>query len=250
MWTVRPSTRGRGMPVPARRPERLHELDLEGVRVRVRVREDARARRMILRVDPARDEAVLVLPRGISPDDGIRFVRGKAGWLLPRLARVPDRVAFVPGAVVPVLGVAHAIRHAPERRTVVSVEDGEIVVAGSADAVERRVAGWFRVEARRQLARRAHTLAERLPATVARITVRDTRSRWGSCTPAGALSFSWRLILAPEPVLDYVVAHEVAHLVEMNHGARFWRLVAGLCPDHAGPRGWLREHGAGLHRYG
>lgn len=250
MWMAKSTTRGRRAPSPARRPERLHELDLGGVRVRLRVREDARAQRLILRVDPVRDEAVLVLPRGVGDDEGIRFVRRKADWLVPRLARVPDRVGFVPGAVVPVLGVPHAIRHAPERRTVVSVEGGEILVAGAVDAVERRVAGWFRVEARRQLARRAHTLAERLPATVARVTVRDTRSRWGSCTPAGALSFSWRLILAPEPVLDYVVAHEVAHLVELNHGDRFWRLVARLCPDHAGPRGWLREHGAALHRYG
>ena len=102
----------------------------------------------------------------------------------------------------------------------------------------------------RNRSRRARLYAARIGKTVSRVTVRDTKSRWGSCSAAGALSFSWRLILAPEPVLDYVVAHEVAHLVEMNHGPRFWRLVRAMIADPSAQRAWLRRHRAELLSYG
>ncbi|MGH7048026.1 MAG: M48 family metallopeptidase, partial [Stellaceae bacterium] len=114
----------------------------------------------------------------------------------------------------------------------------------------RRVRDALATLARNELARRARKLAAQIGRKIAGIGVRDTRSRWGSCSSSGNLSFSWRLILAPEPVIDYVVAHEVAHLAEMNHGRRFWRLVEHLMPDHAAPRAWLDRHRAQLLAYG
>ena len=131
-----------------------------------------------------------------------------------------------------------------------AIAEGEIRVRGDPAHLARRVRDHLAALARDELARRARPLAAHVGCTIARVTVRDTRSRWGSCSASGNLSFSWRLIFAPEEVVDYVVAHEVAHLAEMNHGPRFWRLVERLAPGNAGPRAWLDRHRARLLSYG
>ncbi len=129
-------------------------------------------------------------------------------------------------------------------------EDGEILVSGRAEHLPRRVRDWIKKEAKQAIVPRAETYARRLGRNFARITVRDTKSRWGSCAVSGNLSFSWRLIMTPEWVLDYVIAHEVAHLAHMNHGPSFWRTVAGLDVDADRSRAWLNQESARLHRIG
>ncbi len=125
-----------------------------------------------------------------------------------------------------------------------------LVVGGEAESISRRIEAWLRGEARRVLTERAGAQAERLGRSPGRISIRDTRSRWGSCSSAGMLSFSWRLILAPPEVLDYVVAHEMAHLAQRGHGAEFWRIVARLTAHMDAGRAWLRLKGRDLFRYG
>lgn len=223
-------------------------LEVSGIAVRVR--RSRRARRLALRLSPRDDHAELVLPPRASLAEGRRFAELRSGWLERRLAQLPPRVAFADGAVVPVLGVPHRLRHQPGAAGRVRREGGEIVVPGARAGMERRVEAWLRRQARRELVARAGAAARRLGREACRVSVRDQATRWGSCSARGALSFSWRLILAPETVLDYVVAHEAAHLAEMNHGPRFWALVAELCPDADAARGWLRRHGARLRRYG
>ena len=208
---------------------------------------------MTLRVDAKTGGVQLTLPRGASRRDGLDFAERHRDWLLRRLADLPPAVPFLDGVEIPYLGAPHLIRHAPEARRGVWREAGEIVVSGGAEFVPRRVTDFLKREAKREIQGRAQAKAELLPAkarTLRRVTLRDTRSRWGSCAHSGDLSFSWRLILAPDPVLDYVVAHEVAHLAEMNHGPAFWRLVGRLADAVAEPKAWLRREGAGLHRYG
>jgi len=221
--------------------------------VPLRVRESARARRITVRIDAGADSVELVLPRRVSLSAGLRFLDARRDWLAAHLAEMPEHVAFADGAIVPVLGTPHRIRHLGERVTgarTVTIADGEIRVVGAAPHVARRVRDHLIALARQELGQRARALAGRIDRRVARITVRDTRSRWGSCSASGALAFSWRLILAPEAVLDYVVAHEVAHLAEMNHGPRFWRTVEMLSPGSARQRGWLSRNRARLLRYG
>ncbi len=128
--------------------------------------------------------------------------------------------------------------------------DKILCVAGDSEFIDRRVHDFLKREARRALTDASHRYADVLGVKVKRITIRDQSSRWGSCTSAGALSFSWRLILAPPYVLDYLAAHEVAHLVEMNHSARFWKVVAKICPATERAKRWLDTHGNDLHRYG
>ena len=206
-----------------------------------------RARRVSLRFDHGEGRIVVVLPRRATLP-GMRFASTAVDPRPPRL--LPEPVPFRAGRSIPFLGVMHRIRHQPQARGVVWQEEGAIHVAGRAEHLARRIEDWLRREARREIERRARAKAELIGKRIAAITIRDPKSRWGSCSPRGHLSFSWRLILAPRHVLDYVVAHEVAHLKELNHGPRFWKLTAELTRDADGARAWLNEHGPLLHRYG
>jgi hypothetical protein len=211
----------------------------------------ARARRVSLRVDSARRRIVLTVPMRLARDTAIAFAQSQAGWIAARLKRMPSRQPFADGAEVPIQGVPHRIRHRPEARGTVWLEAGEIHVAGKAEHLPRRLRDWLAAEARRLIVPLALAKAERVERPVKRISVRDQRSRWGSCGPDGSLSFSWRLILAPPEVLDYLVAHEVAHLVHMNHSARFWALNEKLCDGPmASPHTWLKANGERLLQYG
>jgi hypothetical protein len=209
-----------------------------------------RARRITLRLDKTSGRLRLTLPPGVSEREGLRFAARQEGWLRRRLAELPQAVPFVDGAELPILGVPHRIVHRPEARRGVWRAAGELHASGQAEHLPRRIRDFLKAEARREIAPRAHELADRVGRPVGRITLRDTVSRWGSCSARGDLSFSWRLVLAPESVLHYVVVHEVAHLRHMNHGAQFWALVDRLMDDPETPKAWLRRHGASLMRYG
>ncbi|MEM7223412.1 MAG: SprT family zinc-dependent metalloprotease [Pseudomonadota bacterium] len=214
------------------------------------VRRNGRARRITLRLDPSGDHVCLTLPRGVAIAEGLDFARSRASWLTGQLAGVPPRIPFAPGARLPILGHEHEVRHCPGARRGVWLEDGALMVSGFPEHLERRVRDFLKAEAKRETTERAFAKARQIERPIVNLTLRDTQSRWGSCTPEGAISLSWRLVLAPLEVLDYVVAHEVAHLVHMNHGPRFWALTAKLTDQVEGPKRWLRDNGARLLRYG
>ncbi len=243
-----PQSAARGEPQLAEIQRQVVALDL-GTSVSIRV--SPRARRIGLRIDAAERIVELVLPHGVPASHGLKFLASKRGWITARFEALPQLVPFIEGAIVPVLGVPHRIcREAHSNTPPVAIVDGQIRVRGDPLHLARRVQDYLVAMARSELTRRARPLAARIGRDVARVTVRDTKSRWGSCSGRGNLSFSWRLIFAPEPVIDYVVAHEVAHLAEMNHGPRFWRLVESLSPDNATPRAWLKRHRSRLLSYG
>ena len=226
----------------------------DGPQLVVALRFSKRAKRMSLQIETAGNNAVLVVPDEVPVGEAERFACHHAGWLARNLACRPGPVAFEPGAEIPILGVPHRIQHCPEGRGGVWVDSKNnsdvISVSGAPNHLARRVTDWLRRRARDEITPRARTHAHRLNRAAARISIRDTTSRWGSCSSRGILSFSWRLVLAPERVLNYVCAHEAAHLVEMNHSPVFWRLVEELVGDWQEPRTWLRLNGAKLHRYG
>lgn len=225
-------------------------LALGGRAIPLVMRKSRRARYLSLRLDPVEDAVELVLPWGVSLREGLRFAATKTAWLSANLESRPPRVVFAPDVRIPFLGTEHRILHDPAARAGVRREEGCILVSGAPEFVARRVRDWLKREAARVLAERARATAARIGRHVERVRVRDPKSRWGSCAPDGGLSFSWRLVLVPESVLDYVVAHEVAHLVHANHGKRFWRLVAELTTDGEDARAWLTGNGAALLRYG
>lgn len=169
---------------------------------------------------------------------------------MERLAAMAPAVEFAPGAEVLIGGVPHVIRHDPKARGGAFLDGKTIVVTGALEFLRRRVADFMRAEARRRIVLRVTPHAEALGVKPRAIRVKDTRSRWGSCAPDGTLAFSWRLVMAPDWVLDYVVAHEVAHLRELNHSARFWAHVDALAPQREAAVEWLRVEGPALLRVG
>lgn len=220
----------------------------------VRLRRHRQARRYTLRIAAATREIILTMPPRGSLKEARAFAQKHGGWIAARLHRLPEAVRFTDGVMVPLRGVPHRIVHRREMRGTVWVEtdcgDNLLCVAGDAPHINRRIGDFLRREARRELEAVSQKFAAALGVGVRRVVVRDQISRWGSCSSSGVLSYSWRLILAPGYVLDYLAAHEVAHLVEMNHSVRFWRLVQRICPDHERAKIWLDVHGGDLHRYG
>ncbi|WP_036289080.1 M48 family metallopeptidase [Methylosinus sp. PW1] len=219
------------------------------------------ARRFTLRVRFAARDAVLTMPARASLREAREFTERHAAWIAARLNRLPDTIPFRDGAVVPLRGVDHSIAHRPSARGTVWTEtrfaldtalcDGfDLCVAGREEHVHRRIVDFLKREARHDLeaAVERHTRALGLPARS--VGLRDTVSRWGSCSASGSLNFSWRLIMAPAFVLDYLAAHEVAHLEYLDHSDRFWALTRRLCAETDRAEGWLSTHGAHLHKFG
>ncbi len=213
------------------------------------IRRSARSARLRLRIDPKRG-IVLNLPPRVSLKAGLAFVERELDWIVAHLDRLPAPVPFRDGAVLPLLGVPHRITHAPDRRGFVWREADQILVAGGAKHLPRRVRDWTRKVAKEEISRRAEKYAARIGTSYSGITLRDPASRWGSCSSTGRLNFSWRLLLMPEEVMDYIVAHEVAHLRHMDHSPAFWALVDEMHPGVPAARKWLRINGADLHKYG
>jgi len=239
-----------------RRPPdpQLIEIAFDGEIHPVELRRHAQARRYTLRVQAATRTVVLTMPMRGSVREAKAFAQRNGGWIAARLKRLPHAIALADGLELPLRGVPHRIVHHPGARGTVWVETGEglplICVAGDGAHLARRVRDYLKREAKRELDAASRHYAGALGVTLKRVAIRDQTSRWGSCTSAGVLSYSWRLILAPPQVLDYLAAHEVAHLVEMNHSQAFWRVVAGICPDWQRAKGWLDANGNALHRYG
>lgn len=229
-------------------PDQVIEVD--GRTITVRPRRNKSARRITLRVDARGDCAILTLPRRTSLKKGIGFAREKAGWLASKLAALPPLTPFADDATVPFRGAPLLIRHFPlAGREPVRAED-VLYVPGEAERIPARVTDWMKAQARDALDRTAAEKARAIGRAPPPIGIRDPRARWGSCSARGRLSFSWRLIMAPPLVLDYVVAHEVAHLVHLNHGRGFREVVGRLADAEDEARRWLAREGSGLHRYG
>jgi predicted metal-dependent hydrolase len=251
----------------------------------VELRRSRRAQRFSLKVSHTERAAILTLPQEVKMQEAGNFLLRHMDWLKRQMERLPQPVPFADGAVIPLRGVSYRISYAGALRYqgVVWVEEADaitaenqydsseickqnsnvlevskadtrvlprICVSGSEKHGSRRLADWLRAQAKSDLTRRTLYHAANLGCNPKRISVRDQSTRWGSCSSTGTISYSWRLIFAPDFVLDYVAAHEVAHLREMNHGPRFWRLVRETMPDMHKARAWLKQNGAELHKFG
>ncbi|MBP0482620.1 M48 family metallopeptidase [Sagittula salina] len=215
--------------------------------IAVTVRRSARARRLSLRISQLDGRVTLTLPRAVPEREGAAFLRSKEAWLRRHLSAQCAPVEIGLGARLPIEGALHEVVSGAGRS--VRLLDGQVQVPGDPDRVSARLSGFLKTLARDRLARASDLYAARLGRPYTRLTLRDTRSRWGSCTSDGALMYSWRLVLGHPEVLDYVAAHEVAHLRHMNHSRAFWDEVERLYGDWRPPRKWLKEHGNELHRY-
>ena len=222
----------------------------DGRNIPIYIRQSSRARRILLQVGPYDRKVEVVIPAGVSASEGLKFARSQARWVAGRLSHICEKVPFIDGSTFPLLDQPVTIKQTDNRSAIPILLKNELLVGGQSDTISGRVRRWLCDRAAKEIKPRVIAMSELLGRKPARISMRDTRTRWGSCSSAGNLNFSWRLVMAPESVLDYVVAHEVAHLRELNHGSRFWTLVDTLCEDVTNARAWLRVNGAHLHRYG
>ena len=245
----------------ALKPEPPSHIDLVhgDKRFRIQLKRAPTARKFTLRVRAATRDIVMTMPLRGSFKEAQAFAQRYAGWIDTRFACLPQQIAFIHGATIPLRGIAHSIAYRPGLRRTVWVERNAspdvaasmlLCVSGASAHVERRVLDYLKREARSDLEAAVAHHTKAIGKAARKLTLRDQASRWGSCSSTGSLSFSWRLILAPAFVLDYLAAHEVAHLVHMDHSARFWKLTASLIPDFERAEAWLKANGAGLHRYG
>jgi predicted metal-dependent hydrolase len=224
------------------------QITLEGRHIPLSIRRHRRARRISLRLSPARDGIVMTLPARASVHTGMDFFHSKAGWVLANV-ETGASVTLTDGAVIPILGEEYTIRRMPGRG-VTALSGSELHVHSVPEFVARRVRDFLKKYLHEACMKRAQPMAAQLGKAVRDIKIRDTRSRWGSCSSGGSLTFHWQLVFGPAHILDYLVAHEVSHLKEMSHSARFWKVVALFYPDHATARKWLKREGHRLHRYG
>lgn len=237
---------------PARPSEpSTRTIDVAGRSLPLTIRPDSRARRITLRIEPGGQALKLTVPKGLKARDIDDFLARHQGWLMTKLARFPTSAAISEGRYIRLRGEAHRIVRTGKLRgvTEVSAIDGEAVllVGGAEDHLARRIRDFLKQEARRDLDVLARRHAARIGRRVASISLKDTKSRWGSCSHDGSLSFSWRIVMAPVHVIDYLAAHEVAHLAEMNHSDRFWAICEDLCPQTEEAKRWLKRNGAMLH---
>lgn len=215
--------------------------------IEVTLRRSAQARRMTLRVSRLDGRVTLTLPRGTAERDAKAFAEDRYTWIRQHVSAHVKPALVGVGSCIPVLGQRRRVVSGDGRRIVLS--EDKIAVPGAPEQVGRKVQAWLKATARSELAFASDQYSKALGRSYSKLTLRDTRSRWGSCTTAGGLMYSWRLVMAPAEVLAYVAAHEVAHLAEMNHSAAFWSTLEELYGDYRAPKAWLRKEGHALHAY-
>ncbi|MBX3560777.1 MAG: M48 family metallopeptidase [Sphingomonas sp.] len=225
------------------------DADLDGLPLTIRV--DPRARRLRLKVDRRARALLLTVPPRVSRRRALAWAAEHREWAERALTALPANVPFAPGATIPVEGIPHRIDWSSARPRRIEVADGRLLAGGPIEGLDRRVRRWLKEAAIATLDAETREYAAKAGVMPSRVSIGDPVSRWGSCAASGAIRYSWRLILAPEFVRRATVAHEVAHLVHMNHGPAFHALVADLFGADPRPaRAWLRREGAGLHFVG
>jgi len=213
-------------------------------------RRSARARRVTLRIDPAKGGLVVTLPARTPVETGLNLLRTHHDWIVARITTLPAAPTFQDGETIPLDGTPMLIRHCPQARRGVWIDGPEIRVSGDADFMARRLREFLMREARTRLGRHVAALAATAGLKPAGLVLRDTRSRWGSCSDSGQIMLCWRLVMAPAWVQHYVAAHEIAHLRHFDHSPAFWRLVGTLCTTRHEAEAWLRTNGPLLMRIG
>ncbi|OCP37319.1 M48 family metallopeptidase [Ensifer sp. LC163] len=241
-------TRRRIPPAPV---DTTREIEVAGKMLPLTIRQNSRATRMTLRIEPGGRALKLTIPQGLADREVTAFLNRHQGWLMTKLARFSGESQLEEGGSILIRGVAHRIERTGKIRglteTVIVGEDAILRVSGGEEHLRRRIVDFLKKEARHDLDRLVAVYAGRIGRRPKSLSLKDTRSRWGSCSADGALSFSWRIVMAPSKVIAYLAAHEVAHLQEMNHGPDFWALCEKLCPDTNDAKRWLRRNGTMLH---
>lgn len=233
--------------------DRVNLMTNKGQSIEIRLEINPRARRISLKIDSKKREAVAISPNQKLKNATLEFAKERVDWICARLNDLPPQKLLTVGSFTPLRGEQHQIQTATQGRSVY-IDDTSlphrIMVPGRRELAPAKVIGFYKAAARADLMRYVNKHANTLNVHPASISIKDTKTRWGSCSSKNNLNFSWRLVCAPPFVLDYVAAHECAHLLEMNHSARFWHHVSRCIPDARPAKNWLNTHGRSLHAIG
>ncbi len=218
----------------------------------IRVKQSPRAKRLALRLDTKARVFHLVIPKGVSLKRAKNFADKYEGWMRDKLSALPSITPFEHGQSIPVLGRMREIDilHHNQRGTTIDLEEQALIVRTNLDDPTSRIRRFLTDYAQEIMEPLTLEKAQHIGKHVESVTVRDTKSRWGSCSHDAKISLSWRLILAPYEAMDYVIAHEVAHLQHLDHSKAFWACCASLCDDYEEGKYWMRHHGQELMSYG
>jgi hypothetical protein len=218
--------------------------------VEVLVRKSKLAKRVMIKFSQKKGFE-LIIPTRVSVKNAVAFLYKKEDWVLEKNAILKEKTLknFCDGSQIPIAGVIHTINHSGNLRGITRIEGDRLIISGLEGHISRKTRQFLIKLAKEKITSHCHKYAKTLGVHFNKISVRDTATRWGSCSHSNNLSFSWRLVMAPDRVLQYVVAHELAHLIEMNHSKKFWHVVASICPDYKQERSWLKDNGGALHGY-
>lgn len=225
------------------------DLILDDRPVTLEIQRSPRSKRIRLRIDRIKRHAVLVLTKRASEKSGIDFVYRNAAWILGQLEALPERKVFSDGLHFSLLGEEVSIHHSPTAKRGVWLEEGILWVSGASEHLARRATDFIKEQARSYAKTKAMEFGKKLGVTPGKITIRDTKSRWGSCNKNGDISLSWRLALAPTKIFDYVIVHEAAHVRHMNHSPHFWKTVEEVIPEYKQAERWLKKKSAYLYSF-
>jgi predicted metal-dependent hydrolase len=210
------------------------------------IKRNKRAKNVRMRVDNKSAQVFLVLPRWTSVRRGLTFFKQSQDWVAKHLQMLHEALDFEQQGHVDYLGERYNLEHTVSLRARVAANGNTVCVMAPKGGVNQALETWFKAQASIFMAETSHKIAQQLGVTINKISIKDMKSRWGSCSPQGNLAYSWRVMMAPRFVAEYLCVHEVCHRKEMNHSKRFWDLVARFCPDHQVARRWLRTHGKTL----
>lgn len=215
----------------------------------IKIVKSPRAKKLTLRIDSKEHIPVLSLPRYCSQKKAIDFVLLHKKWIQDSLNKLPQSKPFENGEKISLFGKTVIITHAPERKLGAKIEADKLLVSGNLEFLHRRVKDFIKKKAETEFYKRSNKYAKKLGQSINGITIKDTKSRWGSCSSLQNINYSWRIALAPEFVINYLMAHEVAHLQYPNHSSAFWQCVERLYPEYSQGEQWLKEHGKDLYLY-
>ncbi len=225
------------------------EIEKEFADLPLKVVKSTRCRRLLLRIDAKERCAVLSIPPQISSKRAIKFIEENRAWIEAHLLAVPVGRKFTNGDIINLFGQTYQIKHCPEQRGGVVLEEGYIQVSGEAEFLSRRVRDFIKKESLQKLTEISQEKAQKIGCRVKKVTMKDTKSRWGSCSTLGNINYNWRIAMAPKEAIDYLVAHEVAHLRHPDHSCDFWKCVNALTPYAESGRRWLKQNGNLLFAY-
>lgn len=220
----------------------------ESLGMEIKIIKSPLAKRLTLRIDDKNHIPVLTIPKYCSSRKAVNFVEEHRDWIRNMLARLPTAEKFENGESISIMGEKVVITHHRSQRGII-LKDGFLVVGGEPEFLHRRVSDFLKKLAAKELSKLSIAKAKQLGKTVHHISIKDTKSRWGSCSSKNNINYNWRIILAPKHVIDYLVCHEVSHLLHQDHSTNFWNCVASLCPDYQDGRRWLKVKGKELYRY-